>query len=603
MKTISIIASALLVTTTFTACSMSQEKVKSSTISSYLDSKKDVNSSVSKKADQNVTESKTIKNYLVDKKKNDEMILENTKSQELQFFNIRTGDNAKTLFERMSLLDGRTYVVTREDDFSATFNANGIKTFKDLIDYMAANDYTVVEKSATESRFVKIDVKKSQNATEKRLSEVQVSLSGMPNVSEAIQSIAHAAKVKVEYLDKSAGDISALNSHISFQGDGLEAIHQLTAKAGLGAEIKNDKIALSYFETETMNVDIFTRDRNMLSILSNVPSQSAGVSTGSTTGTTVSTGTTSTGSTGSTGQDLSVAYSTQLFNELRISIDSSLSKYGTYSFLPTTGQVVVRDKAENVKTVQKLVSNFNSKFKDTITGRITFYKVSMDKSDKRGLDIKALIGTHYGFSSTNMIASALPAVGGATSGFGISATAGSNTGLLQFLKQLGATEVVNSIDFEAQSNSIKTVKVANNYGYISSANSNVTSGGTGSTTAGGITPSSVPDGTYASIIAKSLGNDTVAFDIYATANSLTKFNTVSAFGTQVQTPDTAEQSIDGYHQVHAGIPYVLLSYKFNQTTHDSQGLPFGWEWLQKIGMNADSNKDVFIIVALEAAVK
>jgi hypothetical protein len=265
------------------------------------------------------------------------------------------------------------------------------------------------------------------------------------------------------------------------------------------------------------------------------------------------------------GQDLSVAYSTKLFRELRDSIESSLSKHGSYSFLPTTGQVIVRDKAENVRTVQKIISDFNSKFKDTIAGRITFYKVSMDKTDKRGLDIKAAIGKYFSLDTAGAMSTT--AFSGISStgkyALGYASNDGDTTALFQFLRQIGNTEVVNSIDFEVQSNSLKTIKVANNYGYISSVTSSVVAGTAGSTTSGGITPSSVPDGTFASLIAKSVGNGTVAFDIYATSNSLAKFNTAEAFGTTVQTPDTAEQSVDGYHQVKAGVPYILLSYKYN----------------------------------------
>lgn len=598
MRKTSIIAAGFLLAGAIAGCSFQPDGVESVAISTYLNAK--TNES---EHSNDVAESPVIKNYLSSKKESKKLLKQEDKS-EFRYFNIRTGDTTKVLFERMGIIDGKSYVIGRDDGFEAGFDANGIKSIKELEDYIQANDYSLFVKTTPNSRFMKVTILKSQNSTEKRLLNVPVSISGMPNIAEAIESIAHSANATVEYADKSAADICSVHRRVSFSGTGLDAIRQMGSKAGIDVEIKNDKVILSYFQTETMDVDIFMRDRNMLSALSNVPSQGSSSGTGSYSSSMngSASSTTSMGGSGNN-RDLSVIYSTKLLTELQNSINNSLSKYGTYSFLPTTGQVVVRDKAENIKTVQKIISNFNSKFKDTISGRVTFYKVTMEKTDKRGLDIKALIGNHFTLSTSSMVASAFPSVGSTTGNIALGVTHGNDTGLLQFLRELGSTEVVNSIDFETQSNSLKTLKVANNYGYISSVNSSTVAGGTGNTTSGGVTPSSVPDGTYASIIAKSIGNGTVAFDIYTTANSLSKFNTAEAFGTSVQTPNTAEQSVDGYHQVHSGVPTILLSYKYNETTNNAQGLPTEWGWLQKVGMSSDAGKDVFIIVALEAAIK
>jgi hypothetical protein len=157
---------------------------------------------------------------------------------------------------------------------------------------------------------------------------------------------------------------------------------------------------------------------------------------------------------------------------------------------------------------------------------------------------------------------------------------------------------MNPISFETQSNMLKTIKIANNYGYISSIKSSTDSNGT---TTAEVTPSSIADGGFISAIAKPIGNDFIAVDLYSTTTSLSKFNSVTAFGSTVQTPDTAEQSIDGYHQIKAGVPFILISHKYEETKTSEAGLPI--EQLRSIGFNSDQNKDVYIVIALEAKIR
>jgi hypothetical protein len=600
LKNLSIVAAMVVAGTVFTGCtSTKSDTVESKAIAGYLKGKGDANGSTA-------VESPMIKKYLSDKKGSEAVLVE-AKESDFRSFAVRAGDTAKEIFERMGDIDKKTYVIGSTDGFESKFAAAGLKNLSDVEAYLSAHDFKMTKKEIAGSPYVKIDLLKKINDTEKALMKTSITLSGMISPIDAIDTIAQTAGLSVDYKDKGASDIGNIHRRISFKGNGLDGIRQIVNKAGMGVEFKDDTVMVSYFQTEAMNIDIFMRDRSMASAISNIPqnAQNVGGAGGATNGLQTSSNqqaTTASSGVAGASQDLSIAYSTKLFSELKTSIDSSLSPYGSYSFLPTTGQVIVRDKVENIRVVQKIVSDFNAKFKDTIAGRITFYKVSMDKTDKRGLDIKALIGNHFSLSSNNMVSTAFSSFG--TGGnFNLGVSRGNDSALLQFLRQMGKTEIVNSIDFESQSNSLKTIKVANNYGYISSVSSDAIAGSTNGSTTGSITPSSVPDGTFASIIAKPIGNATVALDVYTTSNSLSRFNSVAAFGASVQTPDTAEQSVDGYHQVRAGVPYILLSYKYNETKGSSQGLPVEWEWLQKIGSNEDSGKDVFIIVALEAAVK
>ena len=183
-------------------------------------------------------------------------------------------------------------------------------------------------------------------------------------------------------------------------------------------------------------------------------------------------------------------------------------------------------------------------------------------------------------------------------GIGIGFNDGNVDVVLQFLREYGDTEIVNPMTFETQTNLLKTIKIANNYGYISSITS--TTDGNGGTT-GSMTPSSIADGGFVSVLTKVIDNETIAVDLFTTTTSLSKFNSATAFGNTVQTPDTAEQSIDGYHRVKIGVPNILVSHKFEETQNKGSGLPV--DYLENVGLKADKNKDTYIVVVLEARIK
>lgn len=504
-------------------------------------------------------------------------------------FNIQSGDNAKTIFERLGSIDNNIYILENGINFSSKFAVNNIENIQALEKYFLANDYILHIAQVEGSNYVKINLYQESTLAEKKLKDTSVSISGNVPVGDVINMLSQKAKVTPVWEDKTANNLALINRNYNFNGNALEAINHVANGADLSVNYKEDKVFVSYFRTETMSLDIFTRDRNTNTDI-NIEMRTPGENeNGSTNGS-------NNNNTNSTTKDLSVKYKTALVKDLQNSIDSVLSKQGSYTFIPASGQILVRDKNENVKLVQKLVSDFNSKFKDTIEITLTLYKVTKEKGDTRGIDFKAL-GSKFDFNATNMVSTAFS---GNTSGnsFGVGYTNGNDNAVLNFLREQGDAEVLNPISFETQSNILKTVKIANNYGYISSIK---TTSDTNTGTTASVNPSSVADGGFISAITKVIDNQTIAIDLYSTTTSLSRFNNVTAFGNSVQTPDTAEQSIDGYHRVKVGVPYILVSHKYEENKNNSAGLPV--EIFDSVGLKADKSKDVYIVIALEAKIR
>lgn len=518
--------------------------------------------------------------------KGDKVIAKNTIER---YFNINIGDTAKTIFERLSLLDGNVYIVDNSV-FRSSFAAPGLKTFEDVEKFFQANNIALIKNEIQNSKYVKIGFSNTGlSEIEKKLSQIKVSASGSMPIASFAQDISAKAGIPVLYADKTAKNLSTITKNISIDTDGLSAIKQIANSADLDAKITQSNIELSYFKTDTLNIDIFSRDRSILNKIANNTASSGNTKDKQ-----------NTVSDNSGNKDLEIKYLTGLVKELESSVESLLSEHGSFKLLQSSGQIVVRDKSENVKSIQKIINDFNAQFKDTVELTLTFYKVTTQKGDKRGLDFRALNGklaaTATGMTNLTGLSSS---AGSITSAFGLEYTgSGGRSALFNLLSEFGTTEVMNPVEIVTQSNMLKTVKIANNFGYIASIDT-TTSTNTGTTAS--IEPSSVPDGMFFSLLAKPIDNNHIAVDIYATNNSFVKFNTATAFGSTVQTPDTSEQSVDGYHQLKNGVPQILVSHKYEESKLDEAGLPV--KFLKSIGYKEDSSKDTYIVIALEANVR
>lgn len=535
--------------------------------------------------------------------KNQETSVEQTKNQETidllkekksiqRTINIKTGDNTRTIFDRLSSIDNKTYIINQDSNFSSKISVNGIPNLEELKKFFKANDYILESENVEDSSYVKIKVKQTLSTVENKLKNTTISINGTVPIDDMIKMISNNSKIEIVYDDKTASNISKINRSINFNGDGLSALKEITNSVDLSVDFKDDKAIVSYFKTETMNLDIFTRDRATSTKIEIAMSNTS--SNDSNSNSTNSSSSTTDSSTSD--KDLSITYKTEQVKDLVKSLDSIISEHGSYTLLPSSGQILIRDKGTNVKLAQKLVSDFNSQFKDTIEMTLTFYKVVTDKGDKRGLDFSAL-GSKLDFKASGM---ATNAFGTSSNYFSLAAKnfSGESNSILSFLSEYGQAEVLNPVSFETQSNVLKTVKIANNYGYISSVKQSTTSN---TTSTSEITPNSVADGGFISVIAKPIGNDFIAVDLYSTTTSLTKFNSVTIMDSTVQTPDTAEQSIDGYHQVKAGVPFILVSHKYEENKANTAGLPI--EKLKSLGLDSEQSKNIYIVIVLEAKVR
>ena len=508
-------------------------------------------------------------------------------------FNIQIGDTEKTIFERLGAIDGNIYILDTSNSFYSKISVNNIEDLKDLSDFFIANNYVLITSQVEGTKYINVSIKQQTSELEKKLKDTNVVINGNVLVGDAINMITNQVGIAPIWDDKSSTNLSQVTKTYNFDGNGLDGLNHIINSVDLNLEIKDNKAIISYFKTETMSLDIFSRDRETDTDIS-IAMRSVGNSDSSSSSGGSSSSSSSSSSDG--GNDLVSKYKTMVIEDLKTSLSSVLSEHGSYTFLATSGQILIKDKASHVKMAQKVVSDFNSKFKDTVELTLTLYKVTREKNDTRGIDFKSL-SKNFEFNVQNMVSTAFGASANGNS-FGIGFNDGNVDAVLQFLREYGDTEIVNPMTFETQTNLLKTIKIANNYGYISSISS--TTDGNGGTT-GSMTPSSIADGGFVSVLTKVIDNETIAVDLFTTTTSLSKFNSATAFGNTVQTPDTAEQSIDGYHRVKIGVPNILVSHKFEETQNKGSGLPA--DYLENIGLKADKNKDTYIVVVLEARVK
>lgn len=511
-----------------------------------------------------------------------------------KFVAIKKGDTAEKIFEKISQFTGNTYILQNNESkkFTSLIDVERVEIDEDSIkNFFDANNYSFFQYG--QNKYKKVHISKIKTKEERELKDTNIKASGLNSAKQLLSTIAIETGLNINYLDKEASEQSDVLRDFDFSSNALESLENIAKISEINIIIDETNLNVSSLQTKSFKINVFGRDRQLSNTISNIPSatDTANSSSGSSNETQAT-------SSASSSSDLKSSFISTIIKELRVSLDSTISKKGSYSLLPTTGQVIVRDKTENLNNVEQIINNFNASFKDTFEMKITFFKVAVSSAKSSGIDFSGF-NKNWNLSATNMATSVVP--GGVAKGayaLGFSNDSGSRTALLKFLQEKGETTIENTINFETQANIPKSIKIANNYNYISSISS--TTGTTG-IASGSVEQSTVPDGTFFNILTKSIDSNFIAADVYATTNTLNRFNTSTVFGNTVQTPDTSEQSVDGYHQLQRGVPYILVAHKYNEQKNNSNGLPI--KYLDEAGLSEKSDKEIYIVITIEAEVK
>jgi len=518
------------------------------------------------------------------------------KPQHIPSFEISKDTSCEMIFQQLSKLDGKTYIIKDSDSFQAIYNSNSIQTYDDVVEFIELHGYKITKKE--QKSYIVIELSKTQSSLLEKLTKTKVSIKGTLPLSVALSEITSQMNVGYSF-DKSLASQMSKTNHFYYDGDAVSALEHIAKKADVEIEFSDNKVNLQKFSTQFVSIDLPIKNRSLATnIINNISSVSTtnesttNSSLSATTGATASSdgfdGTIS----GSDKQSIVEAYNQFIVKELVTAIKSTLTKEGTFHYIPTSGQIMLKDKAENVKDAVRLVNTFNDKFKERIDIEFKFYKLTSSDIKNRGINITGMLNDKIAVAFSPYTSSATGA---------LKATFNDNTtnAVLNILNQFGKTEIEDTVTMYNQSNIVNVEKVTTNYGYIESvktttdSNQNVTSD---------VTPSSVPDGTFFAVLANTMRGTDIGINYFLSFNNFLNFLTHTTTTTSIQTPNTAEQSYSNTKIVQSGVPYVISTYKTKTKANNRTSLPFIEDtFLDSVtGTKDDKQDDSYTIVTITA---
>lgn len=536
---------------------------------------------------------------------------EQAKADVVKSINLRAGDTLASAFRAMGLLDGHTYILDGDAALPLPGNSAKIANSNDLIKYFEAYGRTVTLTNVDDSSYVRVAVTKNEGrARVTAAADCPVVLSGVIPMGPMIDAIGRQAKLNITYADVGATAYAGVLYPVGYRGTCAGALEYLGRKADLAVTFGDTGVEFQMMDTATIDLGIPLRDRKIvLDILADGRIANSGTGTGST-GTTGTSGTTS-GVYGGSGQSgvqsgggksLQSVYATNYVQSVKAVLDSMRTPFGTWHYVPETGQIFIRDRAEAVAAAKVSLSRMAQAFQGRFEVTLTLYRMTVSKDRQISGSITRMINENltatFGAPAA-IIANAMGTINYDNSGTGATKT---RKGVVQLLSEWGAIETLDTFSLTLQAGIPQTLKIANNTEYVRNV-STTTTGSVGTVTAS-IEQANATDGSFVSMQARQAEAGKIAVDYGAFINRLDGFDITKTQTSEVKSQRGFERTFDTMAIVDDGIPYVA-SIVSQKSRNDKQATLPGLEETGAVGPLLGGNREdvsakTYIVVMVEA---
>jgi type IVB pilus formation R64 PilN family outer membrane protein len=199
----------------------------------------------------------------------------------------------------------------------------------------------------------------------------------------------------------------------------------VTAQMGLSWSYRDGGVVIHYLDTRTFQLVPIASDTDFQS---SVISGSSLMNTSSGGGGTGAGGGSSSNTTGESNQQTKVTIKSSIADDLKRSIEATLSDHGKLAMSMSTGSVTVTDTPEALARVAKLLDHINEQMGRQVMLYVTVAMVKLNDSDSLGINWNAVFNSLSGNFGINLANSFTPLENSSTAGFGILDTATGRTG-------------------------------------------------------------------------------------------------------------------------------------------------------------------------------
>jgi hypothetical protein len=422
-----------------------------------------------------------------------------------------------------------------------------------------------------------------------------VHLMGALPLGQIVSDICRASGVTCSYVDTGASAYTGVVYPMSFQGNCADALNYVGQKADLAVNFTDNQVEFKMMETATIDLGIPLRDRK---VALDIIASTAGGNSSSTQGTTGSTtdgNSTSSSSPIGSGKTLQSGYQTHYLQSIRAVLESMRTPFGTWNYLPETGQIFIRDRAEAVDAIRNTLNRMSQTFQSRFSVTITLYRVNL--TDKLQVSSSLIRQINNELSMQVGIGSAI------ADPQGVLTYAGSKTkSVIKVLSTLGNIETLDSYSLNLQAGIPQTLKVAHNTEYV--RNISTTTVASSSSVSSSVEQANATDGSFLTVQARQAEAGKIAIDYGVFINQLEGFDTTETSTAIVKSQLGYERTFDTASVVEDGIPYVatLVSSKSrNDTASSIPGLDrLGFIGALLGGDKTDSLTNSYIAVVVEA---
>lgn len=523
---------------------------------------------------------------------------------------FRAGDTYSSVFRALGLLDGNNYIVEGDTTLALSGDSTPILGAEDAVKYFFAHGQAVTLTPMEGTKYVRVKIGKSPAQGQLKASVgCEVNLVGVVPMGAVVTTIASKAGLSVSYADTGASAYTGVIYPVSYKGSCAGALEYMARKADLAVSFSESGVDFRMMDTAAVDIGIPLRDRKIaLDILAD--GRIAGTATSSSgsqpNGSYQTGSSTSSQAGGSTGgsKSLQSAYTTNYLSSIRSILESTRSPFGTWNYVPETGQVFIRDRAEAVAATKSNLNRLAQAFYGRYEVTLTLYRMTATKDRQVSGNIAHAINNNLALTFGN------PAAALASSTLGINfnniATGGKTKSVIQLLSEFGHVETLDSFSLTLQAGIPQTLKVAHNTEYI--RNVSTTSTGTVGATTSSVEQANATDGSFLTVQARQAEVGKIAIDFGAFINQLDGFDITETSSSLVKSQRGFERTFDTMAVVDDGIPYVtsVISQKTRsgntQTLPGAEGAPGALGTLipAVAGSKKDAEGNSYIVVMVEA---
>jgi type IVB pilus formation R64 PilN family outer membrane protein len=362
------------------------------------------------------------------------------------------------------------------------------------------------------------------------------------------------------------------NKLISTYNDGtlIEWLDTIALASGYAYKINSNHISWHQMMTATFDIMALPGEQNHL--VGTSVETNEGSNDDEQTGSAVRTGATEYSN--NTGASLSI------WDDIREMVKKLVSEKGEAFVSEASTSVTVKDYPENVRTIERIISEFNDRMGGQVVLDVQIVSVRLNKEKADGIDwaaVRSKAGSTLSFGSG--LADFVSAASGAPTTFGLtpSSTTSRYSGsklLISALEGQGDVAVVTSPRAVTLNNQLAEIRINSDQSYLASSKTSVTDVGVETE----LIPGVVTDGFSMYVLPKiNRKKEEVFLQFSTTISDLQALDTITSGGTSIQTPLLQSTRSNNRTKLKNGETLLISGYQqtlSNKKTAKNFGLGF-----------------------------